>query len=25
LETDIRIELKNAGPIFIEPEITEGN
>ena len=25
LEADIRIELKNAGPIFIEPEITGSN
>ena len=25
LEADIRIELKNAGPIFIEPEITDSN
>ena len=25
LEDDIRIELKNAGPIFIEPELSEGN
>ena len=25
LEADIRFELKNAGPIFIEPELTEGN
>lgn len=25
LENDIRIELDNAGPIFIEPELSEGN
>ena len=25
LEDDIRTEIKNAGPIFIEPEITKGN
>ena len=25
LENDIRVELDNAGPIFIEPELSEGN